>query len=98
MFVGYAIAVGLAIALSFAIGIWTSTFIHGEAENYFIAGKSLPLWIVCMTLGAQAIESGGLLGNVNLSYKFHFWDGGKCAVGFFVYLLSLPWLMYARWC
>lgn len=29
-----------------------------------------------MTLGAQAIESGGLLGNVDLSYRYHFFDGG----------------------
>ena len=34
-----------------------------------------------MTLGAQAIESGGLLGNVNLSYKFHFWDGAVIPIG-----------------
>lgn len=78
---GYGIAVGIAIALSFAIGIWTSTQIHGEAENYFIAGKSLPLWIVSMTLGAQAIESGGLLGNVDLSYRYHFFDGAMIPIG-----------------
>ena len=71
----------MAIALSFGIGVWTSLLIKGDAENYFIAGKSLPLWIVSMTLGAQAIESGGLLGNVSLSYKFHFWDGVVIPIG-----------------
>jgi hypothetical protein len=49
--------------------------VNGEAENYFVAGHSLPLWIVAMTLGAQSVDSNSLLGNVDLSYKFHFYDG-----------------------
>jgi hypothetical protein len=68
---GFGIAVLLGIVVSFLIGIATLFFVQGEAENFFVAGRSLPLWIVAMTLGAQAIDSNSLLGNADLSYKYH---------------------------
>jgi Na+/proline symporter len=55
--------------------------VQGEAENFFVAGRSLPLWIVAMTLGAQSIDSNSLLGNANLSYKYHFYDGAVLPIG-----------------
>jgi len=67
--VGYGIGVGITIAISFIVGLLTYFVVKGEAENYFVAGKSLPLWIVAMTLGAQSVDSNALLGNVDLSYK-----------------------------
>ena len=72
---------GFAIGLSFLIGLLTYFLVQGEAENYFVAGKSLPLWIVAMTLGAQSVDSNALLGNVDLSYKYHFWDGVAIPLG-----------------
>jgi hypothetical protein len=71
---GYGIAVALTIVVSFLIGVATIFVVKGEAENYFVAGHSLPLWIVAMTLGAQSVDSNALLGNVDLSYKYHFFD------------------------
>jgi len=79
--VGYGIAVGFAIGLSFFIGLLTYFLVKGEAENYFVAGKSLPLWIVAMTLGAQSVDSNSLLGNVDLSYKYQFYDGAVIPIG-----------------
>ena len=67
---GFAVAVGVCIILSFLIGLSTYFVVQGEAENYFVAGHSLPLWIVAMTLGAQSVDSNSLLGNVDLSYKY----------------------------
>jgi hypothetical protein len=55
--------------------------VQGEAENFFIAGKSLPLWIMVFTLGAQSIDSNAILGNADLSYKYHFWDGAVLPIG-----------------
>ena len=72
---------GFAIGLSFLIGALTYFLVQGEAENYFVAGKSLPLWIVAMTLGAQSVDSNSLLGNVDLSYRFHFFDGAVIPIG-----------------
>lgn len=67
---GFAVAVGLCIMVSFLIGLSTYFFVQGEAENYFVAGHSLPLWIVAMTLAAQSVDSNSLLGNVDLAYKY----------------------------
>jgi Na+/pantothenate symporter len=50
--------------------------VRGQSENYFLAGRSLNLTIVAITLAAASIDSNALLGNADLSYKYHFWDGG----------------------
>ena len=68
---GFAICVLLGIVFSFLIGFATLFFQEGEADNFFVAGRSLPLWIVAMTLGAQSIDSNAILGNADLSYKYH---------------------------
>lgn len=78
---GYGIAVALTIVVSFLIGVATFFVVQGEAENYFVAGHSLPLWIVAMTLGAQSVDSNALLGNVDLSYKYQFFDGAVIPIG-----------------
>lgn len=72
---GYGIAVGVVILISFAFGLWTYFWVGNKSENYFVAGHAIPTWVVCMTLGAQAVDSNSLLGNVDLAYKFSFWDG-----------------------
>lgn len=78
---GFSIAIAAAIVVSFLIGMATLLLVQGKAENFFVAGRSLPLWIVAMTLGAQSIDSNALLGNVDLSYKYHFWDGAVLPIG-----------------
>jgi Na+/proline symporter len=78
---GFSIAVILSICISFAVGVGTFFLIRGQSKNYFVAGRSLPLWIVCLTLGAQSIDSNALLGNADLSYKYHFYDGAVLPIG-----------------
>ena len=78
---GFAIAVGISIAISFFIGLATYFFVKGRSVNFFVAGRSLPLWIVAITLGAQSIDSNALLGNADLSYKYAFWDGAVIPIG-----------------
>lgn len=78
---GFAIAVGVFVGISFLIGIATYFFVKGKAENFFIAGKTLPVWIATFTLGAQSIDSNAILGNADLSYKYHFFDGAALPIG-----------------
>jgi Na+/proline symporter len=78
---GYGIAVAIFIGISFLVGMATYFFIKGDAQNYFVAGKSLPLWIVATTLGAQAVDVNSLLTNADLAYKFHFYDGLCIPIG-----------------
>jgi hypothetical protein len=71
LFTVYGLGVAFAIGFSFLLGILSYFFVKGEAENYFVAGKSLPMWIVAMTLGAQSVDSNTLLGNVDLAFRGH---------------------------
>lgn len=72
---GYGVAVVIGIAISFVIGVCSYYFVQGSPENFFVAGRSLPLWVASITLAAQSIDSNALMGNVDLSYRFSFWDG-----------------------
>jgi hypothetical protein len=45
---GYGIAVGVIMAISFALGVAAYFRVKGDAANYFVAGHSLPLWMVAV--------------------------------------------------
>mmetsp|Transcript_21613 Transcript_21613/g.33890 ORF Transcript_21613/g.33890 Transcript_21613/m.33890 type:complete len:671 (+) Transcript_21613:33-2045(+) len=79
--IGYGITVAVFIAISALIGLATVFCVKGKSENYFVAGRSLPLWVVSATLASQSIDSNAILGNVDLSYKFHFYDGAVLPIG-----------------
>ena len=63
------------------VGLATPYFIAATATNFFVAGRNLPLGIVAITLASQSLDSNALLGNVDLSYRFSFWDGVVVPVG-----------------
>ena len=77
----------ISIVVSFLIGVGTYFVVKGQAVNFFVAGRSLPLWVVSITLGAQSIDSNALLGNADLSYKYAFWDGAVIPIGLGLSLL-----------
>lgn len=78
---GYGIAVMTAIGLFVCVGFASVFVIKGKSENFFVAGRSLPLWVVIATLASQSIDSNALLGCATLSYKYHFWDGAVLPIG-----------------
>lgn len=78
---GFGIAVMLAIAVFVLVGFASVFVVRGKSENYFVAGRSLPLWVVTATLASQSLDSNAILGNVDLSYKFHFFDGAVLPIG-----------------
>lgn len=84
---GYGIAVMISIIVSFLIGLSTYFFVKGKSVNFFVAGRSLPLWIVTITLAAQSVDSNALLGNADLSYRYHFYDGAVIPIGLGISLL-----------
>ena len=78
---GFGIGIGIMIAFFCAIGLAAFYFVGGKAENFFVAGRSLPLFVVTLTLASQSIDSNALLGNADLSYKYHFYDGAVLPIG-----------------
>jgi hypothetical protein len=73
----YGILMIISVVISFLVGMISYVCVRGQSENYFLAGRSLNLTIVSITLAAASIDSNALLGNADLSYKYQFWDGGK---------------------
>ena len=67
--IGYGIAIIIFIIASCIIGLTSYIFVRGKTTNYFVAGRALPLWVVCITLAAQGLDSNAVLGNADLSYK-----------------------------
>jgi len=74
-------AVIASILFFVTVGFASIFVIKGKSENYFVAGRSLPLWVIIATLASQSIDSNALLGCVTLSYKYHFWDGAVLPIG-----------------
>jgi Na+/proline symporter len=71
----------VAIAVFVLIGFSTVFFVKSKPENYFVGGRSLPLWVITATLASQSLDSNAILGNVDLSYKYHFYDGAVLPIG-----------------
>ncbi|KAJ1635514.1 Sodium:solute symporter family-domain-containing protein, partial [Pavlovales sp. CCMP2436] len=78
---GFLIAVALSITMSGAIGLASLYLVRGKNVNFFVAGRTLPLSVIALTLSASSIDSNALLGNADLAYKFQFWDGAVLPIG-----------------
>jgi len=63
------------------VGFATILKVKGEVKNFFVAGRSLPLFVVVATLGSQCFDSSSALGNLDLGYTYHWWDGGAFPIG-----------------
>ena len=69
------------IGIFVVVGFATVFFVKGKSVNYFVAGRTLPLWVVTATLASQSIDSNAILGNADLAYKYHFFDGACLPIG-----------------
>eukprot|EP00746_Dinoflagellata_sp_MGD_P134621 gnl/MRDRNA2_/MRDRNA2_68479_c0_seq1.p1 gnl/MRDRNA2_/MRDRNA2_68479_c0~~gnl/MRDRNA2_/MRDRNA2_68479_c0_seq1.p1 ORF type:complete len:868 (-),score=136.05 gnl/MRDRNA2_/MRDRNA2_68479_c0_seq1:480-3083(-) len=75
------VVVFVFIVISAIIGFATILKVKGEVKNFFVAGRSLPLYVTVATLGSQCFDSSSALGNLDLSYSYHWWDGGAFPIG-----------------
>ena len=80
-FTGQAAVVLAFIVISMAAGFATYFKIGGSYQQFFVAGRDLPVWILVCTLGSQCLDASSALGNLDLAYKYHFWDGAALPIG-----------------
>lgn len=83
----YGIPVAVAAGLAITLGLIASLKVKGDFKNYFVCSRTLPLWIVSLTLSAQGLDSNATLGNVVNGYKYGFWDGAVLPIGLGISLL-----------
>lgn len=84
---GYIIVISVFMAIFCAIGIATYMVVKGQSVNFFVAGRSLPGWVVTMTLASQSIDSNALLGNADLAHYYNLWDGAVLPIGLGISLI-----------
>ncbi|MEI6614870.1 MAG: MBL fold metallo-hydrolase, partial [Chrysiogenales bacterium] len=75
------IAVIIMTALTMGIGFWTYIKIKGKAVNYYKAGAAIPVWVIAITLCAQAFDANASMGAASRSYDMGFWAGASIQVG-----------------
>jgi len=78
---GIQLAIIAFVLATMGIGFYTYRNIRGQATNYYVAGNSMPVWVVGITLCAQAFDANGSMGNASLSYESGFWAGAAIPVG-----------------
>jgi Na+/proline symporter len=77
----FGIPVIVFIVVSSLFGIGLIVLIKADFMNYIIAGRKLPMFVCAMTLAAQGLDSGIMLGNFDYAYMYHFWDGACLPIG-----------------
>ncbi len=68
-------------ALTMGIGFWSYFGLKGKAVNYYKAGAMMPVWVVGITLCAQAFDANGSIGTAAMSYESGFWAGAAIPLG-----------------
>jgi len=69
------------VVATMVIGIRTYAKIKGHATNYYVAGNTMPVWVIGITLCAQAFDANGSMGNASLSFESSFWAGAAIPIG-----------------
>jgi len=73
--------VAIFMAISLCIGLYTYTKVRGSSEQYTVAGKSMPFFVIGTALAAQAIDGNATLGNASLTFTTGFWAGAAIPIG-----------------
>lgn len=81
------LGVGLTVALVLFVGIWVGRKVEGDSQNFLVAGRMMPLYLVAPALMVAAVDSNATLGNVDLTAQSGFWAGSLLAIGLAIALV-----------
>jgi SSS family solute:Na+ symporter len=79
--------VGISVALVLFVGMYVGRKVEGDSQNFLVAGRMLPLYLVAPALMAAAVDSNATVGNMDLTSSFGFWAGAPLAIGLAIALL-----------
>jgi len=78
---GYQAVVLIFMFLCAVVGAAAFFFVGKDTSKYFVGGRNLNLFVVTATLASQSLDGNAALGNVDLGYKYHWWDGACLPIG-----------------
>jgi len=81
------IGVGASVLLVLFVGMYVGKKVEGDSQNFLVAGRMLPVYLVAPALMVAAVDSNATVGNMDLSSTFGFWAGAPLAIGLAICLL-----------
>ncbi len=81
------IGVGATVVLVLIVGMYVGRKVEGDSQNFLVAGRNLPVYLVAPALMVAAVDSNATVGNMDLSAASGFWAGSLLAIGLGIALL-----------
>lgn len=81
------IGVGATVLLVLVVGMYVGRKVEGDSQNFLVAGRNLPVYLVAPALMVAAVDSNATVGNMDLSAGAGFWAGSLLAIGLGIALL-----------
>lgn len=87
--------VGITVLLILVVGLAVAKKVEGDSANYLVAGRSLGVPLVAVSLTAAAVDANATVGNTDLTADFGFWAGAALPIGLAI-CLTLTGLFLAK--
>ena len=79
--IGWQIGMITYLVIFTGLGLAMFYFVKGSGQQYIIAGKSLPFFLVGTTMLAQSLDANATMGNAAGTYAAGFWAGFQFPLG-----------------
>ena len=76
--------VGVTVLLVLFVGMYVGRKVEGDSQNFLVAGRMLPIYLVAPALMVAAVDSNATVGNMDLSSSAGFWAGASLAIALFL--------------
>ena len=72
---GFSVVVVAFMFLCAIIGAVTYFMVGKSSVKFFVGGRNLNLFVMTATIASQSLDANAALGNIDLGYNYHWWDG-----------------------
>ncbi|MEF2846577.1 MAG: sodium:solute symporter family protein [Eggerthellaceae bacterium] len=73
--------VGITVLLVLFVGMYVGRKVEGDSQNFLVAGRMMPVYLVAPALMVAAVDSNATVGNMDLTSSAGFWAGASLAIG-----------------
>ncbi|WP_029150912.1 sodium:solute symporter family protein [Microbacterium indicum] len=81
------LGVGLTVLVVLIVGVMVARRVDGDSANFLVAGRSLGIPLVSVSIAAAAVDANATVGNTDLTADLGFWSGASLALGLAICLL-----------